>query len=82
MKDRRYQLLRDQLDYRLTSAELDGVPVEKAMADLIKLSLTLAVALDGPQSTEEQITAHLAHMREQFPDMYHGDGHPQITGNA
>lgn len=65
-----YQVLRDELDYRLHLAETDGVPVEVAMADLIRLALTLAVAVHGPVETEARISEHLAHMRRSFPAIY------------
>lgn len=78
----RYEVLRSELDYRLHSAELDGVPVERAMSDLIRLALTLAVAFNGPKRTEAEITAHLAHMRRSFPSVFGGDGFPETTGNA
>lgn len=77
-----YQALRDELDYRLHLAETDGVPVERAMGDLIRLALTLAVAFNGPQRTEAEILAHLAHMRRSFPSIYGGDGFPETSGNA
>ncbi len=76
-----YQVLRDELDYRLKSAELDGVPVEKALSDLIGLALALAVAVDGPQRTESRIQQHLTHMRQIFTSVY-GDGFPPVAGNA
>lgn len=77
-----YQILRDEIDYRLHSAELDGVPVERAMGDVVRLALTLAVAFNGPQRTEAEILAHLAHMRQSFPSVYGGDGFPEARGNA
>lgn len=76
-----YQVLRDELDYRLHLAETDGIPAEVAMSDLIRLALTLAVALDGPQRTEARIQQHLAHMRRSFPAIY-GEGFPPVAGNA
>lgn len=79
--DDRYRVLRNELEHRLKSAELDGQPVEQAMADLIRLALTLAVALDGPQQTEARIQQHLTHMRRSFPSIY-GDGFPPVAGNA
>ena len=77
----RYQILRDELQYRLKSAELDGVPVENAMGDLIKLALTLSVAVHGPQKTEALIQFHLAHMRRSFPEIYGADS-GSVAGNA
>lgn len=71
-----YQVLRDELDYRLHLAETDGVPVEVAMADLIRLALTLAVAVHGPVETEARISEHLAHMRRSFPAIYGAGGSP------
>lgn len=79
--DKRYYVLRNELEHRLKSAELDGVPVEKALGDLIGLALALAVALDGPQRTETRIQQHLAHMRQSFPSVY-GDGFPPVAGSA
>ena len=76
-----YQVLRVALDYRLHLAETDGVPVEEAMADLIRLALTLAVAVVGPKQTEARIHKHLAHMRKSYPSVY-GDGFPPVAGNA
>ncbi len=76
-----YQVLRDELDYRLHLAETDGVPVEEAMADLIRLALTLAVAVVGPKQTETRIQQHLAHLRQSFPSAYEG-GFPPVAGNA
>lgn len=77
-----YQLLRDELDYRLHSAELDGLPADKAMADLIGLALTLAVAIDGPVKTEARIKAHLDHMRRSFQSVYGRRDFPPTEGNA
>lgn len=77
-----YQVLRDELDYRLHLAETDGVPVEVAMADLIRLALTLAVAVHGPVETEARISEHLAQMRRSFPAMYGTDSFPPVAGNA
>ena len=68
--ENRYAILREELDFRLHSAELDGQPFEQAMGDVIRLALTLAVAFDGPHRTEATILRHLDHMRKSFPAMY------------
>lgn len=77
-----YQVLRDELDYKLHLAETDGVPVEKAAADLIRFALQLSVAMQGPARTEAQITAHLAHMRRSFPSIFGEGDFPPTKGNA
>lgn len=78
----RYQVLRDELDYRLHLAETDGLPFEKAMGDLIGLALTLSVAIEGPEQAERRVYAYLDHMRRSFPAIYGGESFPPVAGNA